>query len=276
MNTSPPRYAQWSGFAILIVIGWCTSGCGELSLEGQREMEHVNFKTGSIESNACVRTLCLTGALDQNSPSNASFKRLCEDEDIPGLILDCGPFGCQSTFDSFLQFPLLTVYPALFETLDTNDDGWVNDGDEQCQLNLIGFSWGGVNALSIAHHLANDQRISQERSIVDKVVLLDAFQPFAEGRMVVPENVNAVLSRRHSEAPSNDCSNRAPMGPYLGFAPACAEQSMCEDFDYSEYPDTVYTGNSGRASWGDEIGHCRIPDVAHSDVIEFINDRATW
>ena len=235
---------------------------------------HVGGKgDGYGDGEVCTITLCLTGAMNHQTPSNTFFREMCEDPRIEGVHFDCHGEVCNSTFDSFLQFPLLTVYPALTDALDRNGDGRVDGQDPVCHVNLIGFSWGGVNALSVAGHLNRDQSIPKSHRRVRHAVLLDAFQPLSAGRMTVPENVDSVLSMRHSIAPDDDCSRGAPLGPYLGFAPRCGSGQDCQDYDYSLAPETLFRDARGWSVWGDGIGHCHVPGVAHENVVSFVNDR---
>ena len=220
---------------------------------------------------SCRITICLTGAMDHRTPSNDAFRILCEDERIDGIVYDCQDGACNQTFDSFLQFPLLSVYPALTEAIDRNNDGIIDQDDPVCEIRLIGFSWGGVNALSVAHHLHQDRQIPDSHKNIAKAVLLDAFQPFSASRMVVPENVYSVRAFRHSIAPPNDCSRHSPLGPYLGFAPICSTAQDCADYDYSAFPNDVFYDRDENPHFGREIGHCMVPGMAHEQVISFLS-----
>ena len=244
-------------------------------LDGQENTATSLGKADAVDltQRSCNITLCLTGALNQNTPSNRHFAEICSSEAVDGVVEDCTARGCSSSFDSFFQFPYLSVYPALIEALDRNGDNVIDETDEACEVRLLGFSWGGVNALSIAQHLAKDRRIPEEKRTVSKVVLLDAFQPLSENRMVVPENVARVRSFRHSTAPADDCSQGVIWGPYRGFAPICSDSQDCVDFDYSAFPDELFSTHSGTSLFGDEVGHCQVPNVAHNDVIDFLSHR---
>ena len=258
----------------LIALGCATSDTavqpGETA--SNRTLPDNSKADGVAERAACTITLCLTGALNQDTPSNQHFKNLCGDSRLKGVVNDCGPFGCNNSFDSFFQFPLLTVYPALVDALDRNQDGRVDEDDPSCEVNLLGFSWGGVNALSVAKHLANDDQIAETRKRITRVVLLDAFQPLSQGRMDVPQNVAQVRSFRHSIAPEDDCSHGVIWGPYRGFGPLCESDQDCVDFDYSEFPDSIFIAQSGPPFYGNEVGHCDVPNVAHEAAIEFLNN----
>ena len=132
---------------------------------------------------------------------------------------------------------------------------------------------GGINALSIAQHLAKDRRIPEDKRTVSKVVLWDAFQPLSQSRMVIPENVGQVQSFRHSVVPVNDCSQGVIWGPYRGFGPICSETLDCLDFDYSAFPIQQFATFSGAPLFGEQVGHCQVPNVAHNDVIDFLAPR---
>ncbi len=253
-------------------------GCGDITVEPTDELggtERV-FAGGKADEaghpDSCTITMCLTGAMDHRTPSNHAFRRLCDDLRIDGVQLDCHGDQCNTTFDSFLQFPLLTVYPALVDALDRNFDGSIDDADPVCEINLIGFSWGGVNALSIAGHLSRDARIPETHRQVTRAVLLDAFQPFSAERMTVPDNVKSVLSMRQSSSPHHDCSRSAPLGPYQGLTPICSDEQDCHDYDYSLAADVYFSHADGNYTRGDQIGHCMVPSVAHESVIEFLQD----
>ena len=90
--------------------------------------------------------------------------------------------------------------------------------------------------------------------------------------MQVPGNVEAIASFRHSVASSDDCSGQSPLGPYLGYRPLAADDQECFDHDYSAQADDLFEMQDGRLQYGDDVGHCEIPSVAHEAVIAFLND----
>jgi len=235
--------------------------------------EHSGEDTRATTT-SCTITLCLTGAMDHDTPSNAHFRALCADPRVKGLHSDCAFGQCRGTFDSFLQFPLLTVYPSLVDAMDRNRDGVVDHADPVCEVNLLGFSWGGVNVLSVAQHLAYDARIPATHRTVHRAVLIDAYQPFSTHRMHMPRNIASALSVRHSQASANDCSAHAPLGPYLGLSPVATSTQMCADYDYSKADHVLFRMADGRGLYGDEIGHCEVPAAAHEFIIAHLNDRA--
>jgi pimeloyl-ACP methyl ester carboxylesterase len=150
----------------------------------------------------------------------------------------------------------------------------VLDGsDEVCQLDVIGYSWGGVNAVDLAKRMHADARVRAPWGVT-RLVLLDAFQPGA--KLTIPPNVERVVSFRHSVAPPSDCSRDAPFGPYLGLAPRCvasAEASarpapICEDFDFS-LSSARFGGRPGF-----KVGHCEVPLAARAAIAQVLRDEA--
>jgi pimeloyl-ACP methyl ester carboxylesterase len=158
------------------------------------------------------------------------------------------------------------VWEAVFAALDTNADRVLDASDERCQLDVLGYSWGGVNAVDLARRMHADSRVGAPWAVT-RLVLLDAYQPGA--KLVIPPNVERVVSFRHSIAPANDCSRDAPFGPYLGLAPRCAavpnavSAQLCEDFDFSL--------SAGRFRGG-AVGHCDVPRAAQAAVVQVLRD----
>ena len=182
-------------------------------------------------------------------------------------IRDC-PAGasCFSTFETFLKDTEKGIYPSLFNALDTNHDGRVDSKDPACKLNVLGFSWGGVASFQLIQALTHDSRVSIERAVVDRLIVLDPFQP-ATSPLVVPPEVKAFWEYRHSTAPSTDCSAHAPLGPYLGITPRCTAAALCVDYDYSLSPSVPFMTPLSGPRFGAEVGHCDVPLVAHLPVV---------
>ena len=44
------------------------------------------------------------------------------------------------------------------------------------------------------------------------------------------------------------------------------------DYDYSVASDTLFEDRQGWAYFGDEVGHCLLPSVAHENVVSYLND----
>ena len=219
-------------------------------------------------ASTCALTLCLTGAIDQTSGSNSGFTRLCDRDEIPGLIEDCDGEVCHRTHDSFLKDPTSAVYPRLFDALDANGDGAVDADDPYCDVNLVGFSWGGVNAIEVARALGEDPRVAPAQRRVARLLVMDPYQPMASDKMRVPENVARTVVWRHSEPNPDDCSRIAPLGPYTGMAPICDPSQVCIDVDYSRQPEADSLPLSWRRRGGRNIGHCGVPYTAAPEVFE--------
>ena len=211
--------------------------------------------------------MCLTGAIDHASSSNAGFRTICESAVIAGRIDDCRSAPCKSTWGTFPSASAAPVWEAVFAALDTNKDGLVDSADAACELDVVGFSWGGVNAVDLAKRMNVDNRVLPVRRAVHRLVAIDAYQPSAS--LVVPPNVLRAVSFRHSVASPSDCSSGAPLGPYLGIAPRCTAPSACRDFDFSLSPDASFGGLLGK-----NVGHCDVPTAAASLVAQFLADQA--
>lgn len=222
----------------------------------------------------CGVTLCLTGAVDQSSASNFPFQELCAEPSVPGLIQDCESGTCHSTFNNVLVDLETEIYPYLFAALDTNGDGAVNDDDEPCAVNLLGYSWGGVNVVELAQVFLSDPSVSASRAVVDKLIVIDPYQPLA--RVDVPAGVTRFWEYRHSSSPAHDCSNSAPLGPYRGIAPTCVPGASCVDYDYSLAPDQWFSSSySGGSYAGADVGHCIVAEVAYDPALANLLD-APW
>ena len=225
-------------------------------------------------ASTCDVTICLTGAIDQTSGSNSGFEALCGRDELVGVVEDCDSGTCYRTHDSFMRSPEGAVYPKLFAALDRDGDGDVDADDPFCDVNILGFSWGGVNAVELARVLSRDGRVSRAQRRVARLLLMDPYQPMAAAKMRVPENVARTRVWRHSKPNPRDCSRVAPLGPYAGMAPLCAAGSDCEDLDYSATPSGPFVDTYGRTWRGDEVGHCSVPLVATPGVLRELESGA--
>ncbi len=180
----------------------------------------------------CAVTVCMNGAGGDRHPGNQTVNTLCAQ--LPGKVEDCAEEPCASTFASFDG---ARVELAVQEALAGAADG--------CTLSLVGYSLGGVNAVSVAQAL-NDRGV-----VIDRLVLLDPFSPLGPDPLVIPPGVRHAWLYRHSVAPPDDCSADRPLiGPYEGFGMTCAEGTACLDVDYSL--DERFT----------HVDHCTVPEVA--------------
>jgi pimeloyl-ACP methyl ester carboxylesterase len=205
------------------------------------------------------RSVCLTGA-----GGHRTFESFCESTFVAGRIDDCRNGPCHSTFSTFPIPNADSVWKAVFDTLDTTRDGKLNAEDERVELDVIGYSWGGVNAVDLAARMAADERVAPPWRVT-RLILLDAFQPGAS--LSIPDNVDRTFSFRHSVAPPNDCSSGALLGPYLGIAPTCAPSQACFDFDFSQSPEQRFGAQRGKS-----VGHCDVPRAALAAIKQLLRD----
>lgn len=234
----------------------CAAGEGG---DGQRRCYKTWEGARAITPKAsCQVSLCFAGAMGHSPALRIPFQNICANEPIPGLMKDCEAEGCQPTFDSFTDSNR-SIYRRLFAVLDTNDDMRIDETDEPCEVNFIGFSWGGVTANKLAHRLNEDERVARGYGRVTRMLLVDPYQPWA--RLEIPENVERVRVWRQSYSPPGDCSKNAPGGPYKGLRPECGEHEDCQDIDISRLP--------GGAS----VGHCRVAEFVRDSIMEEIHDR---
>jgi len=209
----------------------------------------------TLADGSCAVTICLAGALTRGDGANPTLERLCDT--LPGIHKECSEDRCYSIFSMF-QKP--QVVATLLGALDSDRNGVVDDSDRACTVSLVGYSWGGVNAIEVASEIATHPKFTGKRQQIDRVVLVDPFAPHAVPTLEISANVVKLWEYRHSVAPADDCSNEAPLGPYLGLPPLCSEGSRCQDYDYSQHPDTTFSGQRGEFR-GSDVGHCNI--VAH-------------
>jgi pimeloyl-ACP methyl ester carboxylesterase len=202
--------------------------------------------------------------VSHDSPSNAGFRALCESSIVRGRIDDCSSGACRATWGTFPSTSPEAVWDAVFAELDADRNGVIDDRDPVFELDVLGFSWGGVNALALARLMQVDPRMIAPRSI-RRLVLIDAYQPLAS--LWITPNVERTISFRHSRAPATDCSHGAPLGPYLGLAPTCGRDQECFDYDFSLSPRDTFAG-----MLGSEVGHCDVPTAAAANVAQVLQD----
>ena len=211
------------------------------------------------DDGGCQMTMCLTGAPNRGG-SNEPFDVICDNAAVPNVIRSCDSINCYNTFNTFLVDAKGSIYSKLFAALDTNGDNLVNASDTFCRVNLLGYSWGGIAAVQIAEKLSTDTRVDAQSRRIKRLFVMDPYQPGATVR--VPTNVERFIEFRHSQSPSNDCSNGALGGPYEGVQPRCYPNQSCYDFDYSQSPSVSFPANGGGFYVGSQVGHCEVPAVA--------------
>ncbi|MBE2251308.1 MAG: hypothetical protein IAE78_17335 [Myxococcus sp.] len=201
--------------------------------------------------------VCLTGAVDQQSGSNAGLSRLCDAlGSVATVVPSCEAGRCWSSFATFTRTePIRPISDATLAALDLTADGRVDAADGPTTLTLVGFSWGGVTGADLSRALSSDKRIDHA-FLTLRLVALDGFQPFVPDVKAAAE-VDEAFSFRHSVTPASDCSTIAPLGPYLGLPLRCAQGQRCADFDFSAAPSARFNGLRGST-----VGHCDVPEAA--------------
>jgi hypothetical protein len=223
----------------------------------------------------CVKTICMGGAVqsDPYEGGNEYLAPLCEK--LEGLIPNCDA----ATGKCIPMFGWLDgkapAQKALYHALDTTGDGFLDDADAPCEIRLVGYSWGGLNARDIAQAWAEDSNVPDARKAIATLAAIDPFR-IGDLEYLVPANVQVFREYRHSIAPSNDCSGSAPFGPYKGLVPRCGPTSECQDFDYSLAPDELFPTLSGspKTIAGKKVEHCNAADVAAVPVLALLAGQA--
>lgn len=215
-------------------------------------------------------TVCLTGAVDQTSGSNDYFSDIC-DELLAldaGVVKSCSGSTCYSSFATFPSDTADAVLEPVIAALDENHDGRVTAADGPTTLNVIGFSWGGVNAADLSSRVRADSRVAPA-AFTHRLIVMEAYQLGVSG-VPVPQGVDGAWSFRRSVVPSTDCSSGAFLGPYVGVPIRCASSQRCFDYDFSLAPNTFFNGFYGR-----DVGHCAVPRAAHPYVVDLALRGAT-
>ena len=203
----------------------------------------------------CVVSVCLSGAGSRTTGGNPAFARVCEP--LQGLVRRCDPDGtCYPTFQITQK---RAAFSALFDALDHDANGRIDANDAACDVNVVGYSWGGINGAELVQDFVTDARIDPSRRTVGHFIAVDAYRPMA--KLDVPEGVGVFTSIRHSASPPGDCSERSPLGPYHGIEPRC-RAGQCTDIDVSAKPDASFESLHRGRLRGHEIGHCSIVGVA--------------
>lgn len=203
-----------------------------------------------VELPTCTVTACLAGAMTREDGANPWMAQLCEA--LPGTFTSCDDTGrCYPMFSAF----------GVDEALDAITKA---QSRERCALHVVGYSWGGVNAVALA------EALHAQGHPIEQLHLIDPFSPFAGPTLSIPDNVRRAFIYRHSSSPPNDCSRRAPLGPYAGFPPSSECGERCVDLDVSLTPQAVFDAEP-RSYTGEAIGHCRIVRVATPRIQEAIS-----
>lgn len=255
-NCIEMSYSSLRGFTVLGAMAIAIlSGCADTD----------DDDTSTDELNAPIpRTVCFAGrTAPYSDPMSGGgipeIDRLCKV--MPNLVRDV-PTGRDAKYNFFQWNSVLAhELDVLVGVLDTNKDGKVTGADAPVSLTVVGYSWGGFNAVDFINGIANDKRFSADRKSVAKFFALDAYRTdwlvLPRGEMPVPANVQQFYAFRHSVAPADDCSRIVDgwVGPFTGRVPACTGKTECHDFDFSVSPK------------GKDVDHCSIPDDAKPFVL---------
>lgn len=211
----------------------------------------------------CTRTLCIGGPGELSDPANRDLGELCQR--APGIVRDCEGQDCHSVW-AVEQWR--EGLEALITELDQNGDGKVDDRDQACRINAVGWSTGGVIAAEdLPAALREDKRVSGSRAVIEHLVTIVPWAPERE-QIKVATNVGKAWIYRHTKTPKGDCSKQFAGGPWLSPTPVCGPKTTCWDYDYSFEPALAFLSRRGARS-GLEIGHCNI--VALIDKIGLDN-----
>ncbi len=209
----------------------------------------------------CQVSVCMAGAFTREDAANPTFESICSM--LPGIVEDCSGGQCYFMYAFSARDAALE---GLISALDTNNDAQVDMLDDDCEVNLLGYSWGGVNTTLMAEAFLSDPRVAPSRAVIDRMVALDPFSPLAGDTVEIVAGVQRYWSYRHTSSPSNDCSSGAPLGPYRGLPPLCDSSAQCTDYDYSLTPGASFMGFGGTYS-GAQIGHCTIVDASGPAIV---------
>lgn len=208
---------------------------------------------------------CYEGAGD---PRLSKVDTYCDSLDET-TIPECDGAACEGSWYYTHQ---TAAYAALFDALDTNDDGIVNEGDTPQRLALFGHSWGGTHVADTTKKLRDDSRIAASRKYVHLAVAFDPFRPLYT--LSFGTNVKRLRVLRQSDPQNDPCPAGIGGLRYEGLRPHCAAGQDCRDFDYSLSPQTSFPTQAGGSYLGGEVGHCRVPDVGFPVAVALLHDSA--
>lgn len=217
---------------------------------GQADLSGETAEDESSESSSVRRVLlCQQGLSDRTTGWDKGLFDVCE---------SAGAAGFEVIWDGdYPAFGALNengAYAALFDTLDDNGDGWVDEDDTPTQIYLVGFSWGGINTSDVAERLWLDWRVAIPRAYVTGMVLFDPYQPQVS-RVKIGANVKHAWVYRQTETTDGDCSETVSLGfGFNGHRPkAKSANNECTFYDLDAF--------------AGEVGHCDVPYVARNAAI---------
>jgi pimeloyl-ACP methyl ester carboxylesterase len=243
---------------LLFVVGCHSSAARDSVPQVKQAIVEESERDGLVTK----RAICFSGASLHEDPYTAGGNRelgeICE-----GLV----------NVIRGKRYPFFTwqedgAIEAVIRVMDTNHDGKVTLEDEASEITIIGFSWGGFNAVALAKEIQGSALIeSRRRKSVERLIVLDPYKPQVfSSELSVPSNVRHFWELRHTVAPASDCSRNAPLGPYRGVDPVCSTRTQCSDHDYSLAPNDRFAGIPGR-----DVGHCTVPMIT-SAIIRDLTD----
>jgi hypothetical protein len=250
----------------LILVGFTIISCSKKDNkdktnepQNSKGNEHKNDKSNQINSKIKKHvTICLAGAFKRTDGANPYLDKFCGK--LPGLIKDCMIKPCSNLFTFSNVFGTEKI---LIEHLDTNKDGKVDYKDDEFIINLVGYSWGGVNAATLAALFIKNSKVAPSRKKIDHLITIDPFSPMKKA-VIIPNGVIKHWSYRHSNSPGDDCSSKAPMGPYKGLPSICKSAStVCKQYDYSLKSTIKYYSNFSSS----QIGHCTIVRACAASIM---------
>lgn len=202
--------------------------------------------------------VCMQGLGDRLMDADRGLFALCETAEDAGfeLVRD-GDYAAFTALDE------AGAYAALFDALDSDDDGWIDDWDAPAQVYLVGFSWGGVNVADVANRLRKSWWIADDRRSVTGLVMLDPYQP-QRWWVTVPANVENAWEYRQTSTTEGDCSATVSLGfGFNGLDPwAKSSATSCTHYDLDEFLE--------------DVGHCDVPsqatDAALHNLLELEDD----
>lgn len=234
----PIRAARWTcALGALVALTSCAPEQPEIV------QEDADTEGEPVEGGRRV-LVCMQGLGDRVMEADRGLFGLCEAAENAGfeLVRD----GDYAAFSALNESG---AYAALFDALDTDDDGWIDGWDAPAQVYLVGFSWGGVNVADIANRLRKSWWIDDERRAVTALVMLDPYQP-QRWWVTVPANVENAWEYRQTATTNGDCSATVSLGfGFNGLDPwAKDSDTSCVHYDLDEFIE--------------DVGHCDVPSQA--------------
>lgn len=171
----------------------------------------------------CFATLCLGGAGYDLSDGNLYLEELCALQ--PGPISSCSAEGCRPIF-----YDVEAAWLAATDVLAQMNAGAEIFGSsvprEQCQLALVGHSWGAFDAAELAARIAATERPGFR---VDRFVALDAYRAPEPAVLDVPPGVVEARGFFHGAITREDCSEL--WGNFAGRPLRCDGRQDCRQWD---------------------------------------------